>query len=508
MKSQRHRFIRCIVAAVLAAWIQTPAGADDLADYLESRVVEYTLPNGMKFLIFPRSGAPVFSANICFRVGGVDEVPGITGLAHLCEHMAFKGTRTIGVTNYRREKPLLDEIDKVSVPLSLEIAKGDLADRKKIAELRKKLKALQDKARRYVVKDELWDLYLRNGANGLNATTSKDTTRYYVSLPANRLELWVWLESDRMLNRVLREFYSERDVVCEEYRLRVGTRPDGTLYRDLLAAALVAHPARYMTVGWLSDIEAVTRREAEEFFDRYYSPRNTAVALVGDLDVERTEHLLRRYFGRIPARPLPRPIRTREPEQLGERRVKVEWDARPELAIAFHKPSPRHPDEAVFDVIHALLSRGRTSRFYKTIVRDRKLATSVDSWSGPTERYANLFCIWAVPRYPHTSREVEKAIYEVLDTLVTDPPDESELRKVKNNLRADVLKRMQSNSGLASTLGYYQAVFGDWREILRQLERIEKVTPADVSRVARKYFVQRNRTVAEIVPKSSESEGK
>jgi predicted Zn-dependent peptidase len=467
---------------------------------LEDRVVEYTLPNGMKFLLLRRPGAPVFSANIMFRVGGVDEQPGITGLAHFFEHMAFKGTHTIGVTDYRRERPLLAEIDRVAIGLSDEIAKGELADQAKITERRQKLKDLEEQARRFVVKDELWDTYVRNGASGLNASTGKDVTNYYVSLPSNRLELWAWLESDRLLNPVLREFYSERDVVCEEHRLGIETQPMGRLDQDFMATAFLAHPARYSVLGWMSDLQTVTRSQAEEFRRTYYAPGNAAVALVGALDIAQCKQTVTRYFGRLPARPLPPPIRTQEPEQRGERRVVVEWDARPQLVIGYHKPSPLHPDEAVFDVIDDVLSRGRTSRLYKTLVRDRRLATSVNTFTEPTNRYPNLFSVAATPLYPHTAGEVEQAIYEVLGTLITNPPNDEELQKVRNNQRADFLRGLQSNRGLARALSYHQAVFGDWRYMQKRLDLIDRVTAQDVRRVAEKYLIPINRTVGEIVP--------
>lgn len=493
----RYHNVGWIIAIALILVCGMAQGAERFR--LEDHVVEYALDNGMTFLIMRRGEAPVFSGNITFRVGGVDEWPGVTGLAHLYEHMAFKGTHKIGVTDYRKERRVLAAIDAVAVPLSEEIAKGDKADPEKIAALRKQLKPLQEKGRGFVVKDELWDTYLRHGGTGLNASTSKDRTQYYVSLPANRLELWAWLESDRLLNPVLREFYSERDVVAEEHRLGIETRADGTLYRDFIATAFLAHPARYSVVGWMSDIRTVTRREAEAFGRRFYAPGNAAAALVGDLDVEETKRIVKRYFGRLPKRPLPPPITTREPEQRGERRVKVEWDHEPELIIGYHKPDPLHDDEAVFDVIDAILSRGRTARFYKTIVRDRRLATSVGTWTGPTNRYPNLFTISATPLHPHTTAELEQAIYEVLGTLVTDPPSAEELQKVRNNLHADFLRRMRSNRGLAGQLSYYEAIFGDWRYIETHLGKIDAVTADDVVRVAKKYFVSTNRTVGEIV---------
>jgi predicted Zn-dependent peptidase len=256
----------------------------------------------------------------------------------------------------------------------------------------------------------------------------------------------------------------------------------------------------------MSDIQTVTRPEAEEFGRRYYTPANAACALVGNLDVEQCKRIVERYFGRLPAGPEPPPITTREPEQRGERRVKVEWDAEPDLIIGYHKCHPLHDGEAVFDVIDAVLSRGRTSRLYKTLVLDRRLATSIGTWTGPTQRDPNLFMVTAEPLHPHTTREVEEAIDEVLETLITDPPEGDELEKVRNNLRADLLRAMQSNRGLASRLSYYQAVFDDWQLAQKQLEKIERVTTEDVRRVAEKYFLPTRRTVGEIVKVAAPSE--
>jgi len=500
----RRRLISGLVVVIVLAASRPAPCAEEFR--LEDHVKEYTLPNGMKFLLMRRPGVPVFSANISFRVGGVDEKPGITGLAHLYEHMAFKGTHTMGVTDYRAERPLLQQIDKAAVALSNEMAKGELADQKKVAELQKQVKELEDKARRFVVKDQLWDLYLRNGGSGLNASTGKDVTRYYLSLPSNRLELWAWLESDRLLDPVLREFYSERDVVCEEHRLGIETQPTGRLRQDFMATAFIAHPARYSVVGWMSDLQTVTRPMAEKFRETYYVPANAAVALVGDLDVERCKKMADRYFGRLPARPLPPPIHTIEPEQRGERRVVVEWDAKPSLVIGWHKCHPLDADEAVFDVIDAVLSRGRTARFYKAIVRDRRLATAVRSFTTPTDRYPNLFMVSSQPLYPHTTREVEQAIYEVMGTLISDPPGDEELQKVRNNLHADFLRELEWNSGLAATLAMYQVVYGDWRRIQTHLAKIDAVTAQDVRRVAEKYFLATNRTVGEIVQSAKSSE--
>jgi predicted Zn-dependent peptidase len=475
------------------------------AQNLEDRVVEHRLDNGMTFLLMERHQAPVFTGMIVVKVGAVDESIGKTGLAHMLEHMLFKGTKTIGTRDFAAEKPILEQIDRVGTELSSELVKGEKADEKRVKALREEIKKLQQEAAQYQVKDELGALYSKHGAARLNASTGNDITRYYVSLPSNRLELWAMVESDRMANPVLREFYSERDVVMEERRLRVESNPFGALYESFLAAAFLAHPYQRPVIGWSSDIAGYVAEDARAFYSEYYAPSNTVAAIIGDIEVEETIRLVERYFGALPKRELPPGVGTREPAQKGERRVVVEQDAEPQLLIGYHKPTLPHHDDFVFDVIDSVLSRGRTSHLYTKLVKELKLAASVSTWQGdPGARYDNLFVVEATPRSPHTPAEVETAIYEEIERLKTEPVSERELQKVRNQIHADFVRRLDSDFGLASQLAYFQAVAGDWRYVIESMREIDKVTAEDVQRVASKYLAQENRTVATIVRKASE----
>lgn len=469
---------------------------------LEGRVKEYSLNNGMKILILERHFAPVVSLYMRFKVGAVDEAGGETGTAHLLEHMLFKGTETLGTRNYKEEKKILKEIDQLAGQVDEEMKKGEKADGNRIAELKERLKNIQQEHKKWVVKDEIDAIYSQNGAEGLNASTGYDITTYKVSLPANRIELWARIESDRISNPVSREFYSEREVVREERRQREETQPDGKLMENFLATAFVAHPYGRPIIGWDSDIKYLKRGRVKQIFRDYYCPNNAVVAVVGDVNPDEVMKTIERYFGGIPRQEILPVSVSEEPEQSGERRVEVEFEANPKMIIGYHKPSLPHFDDYVFDVIDILLSDGRTSRLYKKLVEEKKIAVSVSTSNGfPGSRYANLFTVFATPRSPHTCDELEEEIYKQFDRLKEEAVTSYELNKVKNRLEASFIRSLNSNTGLAGRLSYYQTIAGDWRYIEEHLKVIEKVTPEDIMEVAKKYLIRKNRTVAQIVQK-------
>src|SRR5262244_1333053 len=387
--------------ALICILVLSPSLLFAASSGLADRVIEHMLANGMTVLMVERHQATVVSINMTFGVGGVNEQVGQTGLAHLYEHMAFKGTRTVGTKNYEKEKPILDELHRVGT--ELEQRQRELArksqdrppspeDRSAIEALQKRFTELQDQAGQFVAGNEMALLYQRHGGVGLNAATGKDLTRYMISLPANRLPLWAALEADRMAHPVLREFYKERGVVMEERRLRNDDSPSGLLYETFTSAAFRAHPYGVPTIGWESDILSLTPAATEAFFKTYYGPGRATIGIVGDIDPKEVIALIENTFGKIPPGPPPPQIVTVEPPQRGERRVEVEFDAEPSVAIGFHKPGLGHPDDYVFDVIDELLTDGPTSRLYRQLVRDGRLAASVHSDANyPGVRAANLF---------------------------------------------------------------------------------------------------------------------
>ena len=465
---------------------------------LEDKVREHTLKNGMKLLLVERHTSPTVAAWVRFRVGSVDERSDERGLAHLLEHMLFKGTKTLGTTDYAAEKPLLDSIEETAQAMMFEQAKREKGDKVRIAELKKELNRLEAEAEKYVVKEEFSRIYAKNGGAGYNAFTSKDGTTYLINLPSNKLELWAAIESDRMQNAVLREFYTERNVVMEERRRSSEAEPMGRLWEGFQAIEFVAHPYGQPTIGWMSDIEYLSRTKAEAFLHKYYAPNNAIAAIVGDIDTDATIALVEKYFGAIPPGTPVGPVMVEEPAQAGEKKVEVVGDAEPQLLVGFHKPGVSHPDDYVFDVIDMLLSEGRTSRLYKKLVQEKQLATEVGTFSAPGSRYPNLFVVEATPRAPHTVDELEKVILEELDRLKTEPVTDRELQQILNRLEYEEFRQMGSNGGLARNLTEYEAVTGSWRYLIEHRKKVAAVTPADVTRVAKKYFVEENRTVGYI----------
>jgi len=470
---------------------------------LEEKVQEYTLKNGMKLLMVERHTSPTVSAWIRYKVGSVDERSDERGIAHLLEHMLFKGTTTLGTTDYAKEKPLLDRIETVAQKLMAEKVRREQGDKAVIARLERELADLEKDAATYSVKEEFAEIYSRQGGNGYNAFTSKDGTTYLINLPANKLELWAAIESDRMKNPVLREFYTERSVVMEERRRSYDGEPEGQLWENFLAIAFVAHPYGQPTIGWMSDIENLTRTKAENFLHRYYAPNNAIVAIVGDIQPDKVVALSEKYFGDIPPGvPVP-PVAVEEPPQLGEKRIDLRLDSEPHLIIGFHKPVYPDAEDYVFDVIDAILADGRTSRLYKSLVQEKQLATEISTFSAPGGRYPNLFLLAATPRSPHTAAEVEHAIDAEIDKLKNQPMTERELLRILNRLEYEEVRQMNSNGGLARNLTEYEATTGSWRYLIEHRRKLSKVTPSDVMRVAKKYFVTENRAVGTITKKEA-----
>lgn len=476
------------------------------ANSLKLDVKEHVLKNGLKLLMLEKHDVPVVCVRINYKVGSVDERPGITGVSHLFEHMMFKGTKIFGTRDYAAEKPLLKKEDELVLKIFGEKSSGETTDKKKIELLEKELEEVRKKLRDLVVKDEVFSLYLRHGASGLNAATSTDGTYYFCDLPANKLELWAFIESDRMKNLVLREFYSERDVVMEERRLRTENSPMGLLIEQLNAITFIAHPYRWPTIGWRSDVQNVTKPETEEYFKRYYAPNNAVVVMVGDFNPDDAIKLVEKYFSDIPGQPAPPKVKTVEPEQKGERRVEIEFESNPYIAISYHIPAIGHPDLYALDIVSSLLSDGRTARLYKSLIEDKRIAVMAHAYSG-IGKYPDTFTFIAVPRAPHTVAEVESAFYEEIEKLKNTPPTDWELQKIKNQLEADFIRDLNSASGLANEIGNFE-VLSDWRYINTFMDKLAQVTAEDVMRVVNKYLTKNNRTVAILVKKENNNKTK
>jgi predicted Zn-dependent peptidase len=477
-----------------------PARASDeeqrmLADF-EQRTSVHKLANGLTIVICERHEAPVFSFYTLVNSGSVQDPKNETGLAHMFEHMAFKGTDTIGTTDYPAEREVLDKIEVAYKAYDDARHQAVGRDEEKIKQLQKEFQDLLTEAEKYVVKNEFAEIVEKNGGVGLNASTSDDETVYFYSFPVNRVELWAFLESERFRYPVMREFYKERDVVIEERRMRVDSEPTGRLVEQFTAQAFVAHPYHHPGIGWISDLNSFSATDAMRFFNEYYVPSNMTIAVVGDVKAAEIMPVIEKYFGRLPTKPIPYDFSTVEPAQNSERRVDLEEPAQPFYLEGYHRPAFSDPDDAVYDVISDLMSNGRTSRLYRSLVRDQRIAAFAAGFSGlPGIKYPSLFAFYAVPIPGHKPEELAKSIHQQIELLKTQDVSDDELKMVKTRAKADLIRGLGNNSGLASQLSTAQARYGDWRELFRQVERIDKVTKEDIRRVANKTFTTNNRTV-------------
>jgi predicted Zn-dependent peptidase len=493
MKSPTLRFALLFICPLLLA-------AQSLKDF-EKRVTEFTLANGLHFIIFERHEAPVVSFHSYVNAGSVDDPGGETGIAHMFEHMAFKGTETIGTKNYPEERKAMDEVEHIYDQYDAERNKGLKADKKTLEDLQRQLKAAMEKADSFVIPNAYPELIESNGGVGMNAGTGEDSTSYFYNFPRNRLELWFLLESQRFYDPVFREFYKERDVVREERRMRVESSPQGQLAEALLATAFMAHPYRNMPGGWASDIENFRLTEAIAFYKKYYVPANITLAIAGDVDPKECRRLADKYFSILPSGPLPSGPRTIEPVQKGDKRVEVESPAQPFMAIAYKRPDQLDKDDSVFDVLGEILAGERTGLLYTDLVRDKKIALGAAAEpSFPGGKYPNLFLFFLVPNQGHSVEENEKACYQIIERLKTTAVTNDTLQRIKTKVRAALIRRLDSNSGMADALTFYYANYGDWRKLFTSIDDTDKVTAEDVMRVAKQYLVPETRTVVYTVP--------
>lgn len=488
--------------AILAVALATlgpagTAGAAGLAD-LEQQVVEHTLANGLKVLILPRPFAPVVSMVTFADVGSVDENQNATGLAHIFEHMAFKGTTTIGTTNLALELEAMKREDEAFAALREERMRRPRPDPDRLKQLEEDFAAAVAEARQYVKANELGEIIERAGGQGLNAGTSFDQTVYMYSLPSNKLELWATLEADRFTNPVLREFYTEKDVIMEERRMAM-SQSVSRLIEDFLAVAFKASMYRSFVLGHMSDLQGITRDQAREWFARYYGARNLTVAIVGDVDQAAAMPMLERTLGAIPAGFNPGPVVTEEPPQRAEKRVIMEDPSQPILFMGYHKGDVNDPDYAVYEALSELLAGGRSSRLYTSLVKDKKIALDAGAmFDIGQNKYPGLFLFYAVPNKGNSNAECEAAIDEEIARLQGEPVSAVELEGVRARVKTRFLRSLGSNMGLAMRLASAENLNGDWREAFHSLDRIDKVTADDITRVASATFTRSNRTVGQI----------
>ncbi|AFZ08097.1 processing peptidase [Oscillatoria nigro-viridis PCC 7112] len=510
----KRRAIALLLTAVLLTWgifpkiaharetvptsyLEKEVSIQPYFDRVIRQVTEFRLDNGMKFIVLEQPRAPVISFLIGADVGGANEPNGKTGIAHYLEHLAFKGTSKIGTKDYTAEKPLLDREDLIFSQIQVAQAAGKTEE---LAKLKAEFDQLEVEASEYVKENELARIVEQAGGVELNAWTSTDATSYFYSLPSNKLELWMALESERFLDPVFREFYKEKQVIQEERRLAENS-PVSQMVEAFAAKAFSVHPYRHPVLGYTKDIENISRQDVKQFFETHYVPSKLTAAVVGDVKASEVKRLAEIYFGRYPARSTPTDLTVVEPAQTEMKEVTLRLQSQPWYLEGYHRPAIDHPDHPVYEVIGNLLSDGRTSRLYKSLVEEQQLALSAYGFSGyPGDKYSNLILFFAMTTPGHSVEEVAAALRKEIERLKTEPVSTEELERVKTQARAGLLRSLNSNMGMAFSLVDYEVKTGSWRNLFKEIDALAAITPADIQRVAQGTFRPENRTVGRLLP--------
>ncbi|CAL8468516.1 g8056 [Coccomyxa elongata] len=470
----------------------TGLGALEMERRLTDRITEFELANGLHFIVMERHNAPIVSVHTYANVGAFDEVSGQTGIAHLLEHMAFKGSVRLGTKDYQREAALLNSVDEAFYAF-WEAHEAGQATRAK--QLYEQLQALEARAGQLVEPNAFGSLLQRSGAVGLNATTSHDATKYFMSLPANKLELWFALEAERFRAPVFRELYSEKRVVAEERRSRIDATPLGRFQEAFLGAALANNYARPV-IGYERDVAALGRREVEAFFRRHYGPRNLVITVVGDTTPEQVRNLAEKYFGgwRQEVLPSAAPCATEALARPTQGALELQQAARagPAVMQAFYRPSVASADAPIFDVISDILSTGRTARFNANLVQRGVAYTANAVSSYPGDKHSCAMLLYALPISGVGLPAMEQALWDQLSGLADTGPTQRELLRIKKAAKVTLVDALRSNSGMASALAAYHVLTGSWQSLLKESAIVEQLTPEDVRAVAARTFTQDN----------------
>ncbi|MGK7946867.1 MAG: M16 family metallopeptidase [Microcystaceae cyanobacterium] len=511
MNFQPFKFIfRFTCTFILLGWLITPYPAlaktananltQSIQPYVDGfieRVTEFTLDNGLKFIVLENHDAPVVSFVTYADVGGANEPDGKTGVAHFLEHLAFKGTKEIGTKDYQAEKLLLEQSDQLFAQIKSAKAEGKTD---KVAQLSQEFAETQAEAAKLIKQNEFGQIVEQAGGENLNAATSADFTVYFYSLPSNKLELWMSLESERFLEPVFREFYKEQQVIIEERHTRTDNSPVGRLVEAFLGTAFTEHPYKRPVIGYADDIANLSREDVETFFNAYYAPNNLTIAIAGDVNPTQVKQLAQVYFGRYSAQPLPPKVSQVEPKQNKPREVTVTFPSQPWYLEGYHRPAVSHPDNGIYEVLTAIMSNGRTSRLYQSLVEEQKVALVAQGFNGfPGDKYPTMLLFYAQTAPNATLEQVETAFRQEIERLKTEPVSDQELERVKNQIRASILRSLDSNLGMARSLVEYEVKTGDWRNIFQQVDAIEQVTSEDIQRIAQETFIQENRTIGRLI---------
>lgn len=481
--------MRIIFLLLLAVNLCIAEGSREAAKQLLSRGSSKTLSNGLSVFMLPRGTSPVFAAVLSVRVGGVDEVRPKTGISHMLEHMAFKGTTTIGTKDYQRERVLLDELEEIAARSNF-ATKFSEQDRKRWDEINLELQEIW-------VPDAFTTLFEERGESGLNASTDKEFTSYYIKLPKAHFEFWAQVETDRILNPVMRQFYQEREVVREERRTRTDDSPSGRLYEQFLLKAFSAHPYRLPVIGFDEDILTLTARDMEEFHKRFYVPSNMALALIGDVR-DADWAIVEKYFGRLPAGEVKGEVIPDEPDQTSERRVSIRGAGTPMIFVGYKKEAYPHLDDVKLSLAGEILAGSTLSPLFTELVERKGVASSVSQSEGPGILFPNLMTFSITPKSGFSNKKVLDEFDRVIEDKLKQGFTEEELIIAKRSISRDLIDIMSDGTGLGRILTQAKLGFGDWEDLIVWIDKILAANKEEVTEAARKYLVNSSRTVGEI----------
>ena len=473
--------------------------AQELRDY-ERKVTEFTLTNGLHFILLERHQVPVVSFHTYVNAGSAQDPAGQTGMAQMFTRLAFKGAESVGTRNWPEEKKALDDLDTAYDRLAQEINKGSRSNQGRIASLQADAGIASNTVGRLQNPDEFTRAFQENGGVDVACRATPDSIETSYSLPSNRIELWFLLESQRLAHPVFRDFYKERENMLAEIRNSVESRPQGILLQKLLATAFETLPYRNPVLGWPSDVVNLKKAGAKAFFDTYFVPGNIVISIVGDVDPSNAQRLAERYFGSIPEKPLPPLLHTQEPAQVGPKTVAL-WGSsvQPLLAIGYKRPAWTQRDDTALDTIRMILGDGRTSWMYKDLVEEKRIAQEVEAVSSfPSGRYTSLFTFLVAPAADRSVEENRKALDDLITRFQSKPVDAETLVRVKNVMRGRIARMLGSNQKLAALLPAYYVNYGNWRRLFTDLSLYSQLTAEDLQRVALQYFIPANRTVGYI----------
>jgi len=502
----KHRRLIVVLVILAFGWL-APLRSQEQS--LTSQVIEKILPNGLKVLMVKRPQAPLVRCILAYRVGSVNERPGITGISHFHEHMMFKGTYSMGIKPGTLEKDMdYDrQIDALMDQVVEEESKIKDRDAAKIVALKKQISDLITKQKaETIASEEIWGAYQQAGGTGINASTGNEMTQYYVTLPKNKLELYLALEADRLANPVFREFYSERDVITEERRMSEN-QPGSFFDEQLNATFYAASPYGWDVVGWMSDISRVTKKEMTEYREQFYRPDNATLVLVGDVDPDQVMPLVTKYFGPLKSKGKSPRVRTEEPspeyyrKTYGagfkppyiEKRVYGRAATTPYVTIMFHIPPLWHDDLAPLYVLGRVMS-ARTGKMYLEMVLRDDHATMVSAmasnsmYDGSYEVSAQAKEIKNETKIPLD--QLEKELWTYIEDVKKNPIDPQMLQRIKNSIEAQYLQSL-AGTGIAGTLARMETAYR-WQFIEEQFKLRMAVSADDLLRVAKKYLNRDN----------------